>query len=159
MIKEESAQETEKPRRYEVRDAETGEKLSGVSFILTPTGEEMHLLTEPGHWVGPFNDIGVYYHGHTTNEEFGNDSLPLVKPLALAWMARRIIKELRDYRPEKKSKHYRIMQDIKAIGELSTRTWEKYTEDNAAFVAQTEREWEERLERTREKAHGHSKSD
>lgn len=31
-------------KRYEVRDAETGEKLSGVSFILTPSGEEMHRL-------------------------------------------------------------------------------------------------------------------
>ncbi len=53
----------DKPRRYEIIDAETGEKLEGLSFILTPTGRPLHPLTEPITAGSPDGQyvVGAYY--------------------------------------------------------------------------------------------------
>jgi hypothetical protein len=147
----------EKPRRYEIVNAETGEPVQGVSFILTPTGEEMHLLTEPGHYVGPMQDIGVYYHGHLTNEPVGADSLPAIRPMALYWMASRIMRELAriEDRPSGRPEHhYGNMQEIRHLGDEAYKIWERYREENAEFVAEKEREAKERREHYRKIASG-----
>lgn len=139
----EKLDDLEKPRRYEIVNAETGEPAQGVSFLLTPTGEEMHMLTEPGHYVGPMQDIGVYYHGHLTNEETGANSLPAIKPMALFWMAHRIIRELSELHTGE-HRRYGDMKRVEELGWLALRRYEKYREENAEFVAEKEREEEER---------------
>lgn len=145
-----------RPRRYEVRDAETGEKLSGVSFILTPTGEEMHLLTEPGKYAGPMKDIGVYYHGELHGGMSGANSLPAIRPIALEYMVERIIKQLASLGPGRK--HYGHMKQIKRIGEYAAGKWEKFCEENAELVAEEERKEKELLECVRSKVRGQTEN-
>lgn len=56
----EAATETSVPRRYEIIDAETGEPVEGTSFVLAPTGNQMHQLTDESYWVGPAH-FGFFY--------------------------------------------------------------------------------------------------
>lgn len=149
-------EEEQKPRRYEVRDAETGEKLSGVSFILTPTGEEMHLLTKPGVWVGPMKDIGIYYHGELHNGPSGNKSLPVVRTLALEYMAERIIEQLASLGDERD--RYGHMCRIQKLSEYAARKWEEYREENAEEVAEHERKQQEWRERYRKLVRGQTEN-
>lgn len=87
--------ESSNPRRYEIIDTETGEAVAHPSYILTPTGEEMKPLIEPG-WVGPMKGLAVYYHDNDQlhNGTTGAHSFPALKPLALWWVGNEILKEL-----------------------------------------------------------------
>lgn len=145
------------PRRYEVIDAKTGEPVEGLSFILTPTGRQLHMLTEPGHYVGPLRDIGIYYYAdeELTNARQGHNSLPILRVLSLWTMGRRIFRELAGIEAGRhRGRQYDNMHRIKELGDLALRMWGEYRKENAEFVEAHEREKEERLRRIRAEYHG-----
>lgn len=85
----------ETPRRYEITDAQTGEPIEGLSFVLTPTGEEMHLLSDEGHWVNNLK-LGIYYWGDIS-EAPGPDSprtRDTLKSLALYHIIERSLEKI-----------------------------------------------------------------
>lgn len=82
------------PRRYEIINAETGEPVTGVSFLLTPTGEEMHLLSDE-HRVGPLK-LGIYYTGNVEDAPGpgGPRGEYIIKDLTLGWILNRSLDKL-----------------------------------------------------------------
>lgn len=80
-------------KRYEIRDVETGEKLSGVSFMLTPTGEEMHVLCEPTQVSSIM--AGVYYTGNIADGPGPPEQLNEIIPEVARWaVANKLIGEM-----------------------------------------------------------------
>lgn len=143
--------------RYEIVDTRTGEKVADPSFILTPTGERMKMLTEPGHWVGAMRDIGVYYHDNDEmdNSWSGHRSLPVVRPIVLDWMARRIIRTLATLGPNhpfyNKHRHHDHMETIRDLGLWALSKYDEYERGNSEYIAERERKNREMKETYRRK--------
>lgn len=73
------------PRRYEIIDAQTGEKVEGTSFVLAPTGNQMHMLAGEGFWVGPAYFGYFYWLSEGSTEEDWPGAQPQGKEIAIRW--------------------------------------------------------------------------
>lgn len=82
-------------RRYEIVNAETGEPVEGTSFVLTPTGEQMHLLSDERRCVGPLH-LGIYYWGNIEDAPGpgGPKGEEIIKSLALYYIIERSLDNL-----------------------------------------------------------------
>lgn len=108
------------PRRYEIIDAQSGEPVQGVSFVLTPTGEEMHLLSDAGHWVNNLN-LGIYYWGDIAKSP-GHDNprtRDIIKSLALYHIIERSLEKIAKGFP--KSSSSANASNLRHIAERATK--------------------------------------
>lgn len=113
------------PRRYEIINAQTGEPVAGVSFLLTPTGEEMHLLSDE-HQFGS-SKLGIYYTGNVEDAPGpgGPRGEYIIKDLALGWILKRSLDKLARKDDSVSRNAENRIEDLRRIAQRATKLADK----------------------------------